>query len=119
MAKKKKPLRFRGNEGEAMNENVVKKWIQKHEDHHITKAHFFGRQIIEKILRQPSCVGIRIYYAIDDEGQKQLILVGADEKRANLWPSTKVKGKKGVMGDGGGNTTADGSYPCPPNCPPK
>ncbi len=116
--KKKKLLRFRGNEGTAMDEKVVKKWIQQHEDHHVTKAHFFGREIIEKILRQPDCVGIRIYYALDDEGQKQLILVGADEKGNNLWPSTKTNRKKGMMGDGDGNVAGDRSAPCPPNCPP-
>lgn len=43
-----------------------------------TKAHFFGRDILEKILQQEGCMGIRIYYAQDDEGAKQIVLVGAD-----------------------------------------
>ena len=115
---KKRIYRFRGTEGSSMDEALVKKWIQQHEDHHETRAHFFGRQIIEKILAQPGCMGIRIYYAIDDKGKKQLILVGADEKGGNQWPSVKPKGSKKLLKDGGGgNTTSDGSIPCPPFCP--
>jgi hypothetical protein len=115
---KRKIYRFRGTEGKAMDETLVKKWIQQHTDHHETKAHFFGREIIEKILRQPDCVGIRIYYALDDKNQKQLILVGADEKGNNMWPSNKPKGKMKLLSGGGGNVAGDNSMPCPPFCPP-
>jgi hypothetical protein len=115
---KRKMYRFRGNEGKSMDEALVKKWIQQHADHHETKAHFFGREIIEKILRQPDCVGIRIYYAMDNKNQKQLILVGGDERGNNMWPSAKPKRGKKMLDDDGGNTVADMSAPCPPNCPP-
>lgn len=44
-------------------------------------AHFVGKQKINAILEQEGCMGIRIYYGIDDDGEKNLILVGvaADE----------------------------------------
>lgn len=115
---KKKTYKFKGTEGSSMDEALVKKWIQQHEDHHVTKAHFFGKDIIQKMLNQPGCMGIRIYYAIDDKGQKQLILVGADEKGNNMWPSKSPKAKGKKLMDGGGNITTDQSSPCPPNCPP-
>jgi hypothetical protein len=111
--KPKKNYRFTGKEGTSMSENVVKKWIQTHADHHEVRAHFFGREIIQKILNQEGCKGIRIYHAIDDKSKKQLILVGVDEKGNNMWPSSS-KGKS----KGKGNLTADDSQPCPPYCPP-
>ena len=40
------------------------------------KAHFFGREILQKILAQEGCAGIRMYYGLDDEGAKQLVLIG-------------------------------------------
>ena len=109
---KKKNYRFKGTEGRSMDENMVKKWIQQHVDHHETKGHFFGKEIIHKILSQRGCMGIRMYHAIDDNGKKQIILVGADEKGKDQWPSgskAKGKGAKGFL-------TGDESRPCPPYC---
>ncbi len=40
-------------------------------------AHFFGAEKIKDLLDQTNCVGIRIYYGIDENGKKNLILVGA------------------------------------------
>jgi hypothetical protein len=42
-------------------------------------AHFFGKGAIEKILTQNDCIGIRIYYGLDVDQKKQLIIVGVDE----------------------------------------
>jgi hypothetical protein len=46
-----------------------------------TIAHFFGREMLEDLLKQQGCVGIRAYYGQEDSGVKNLILVGvtADE----------------------------------------
>lgn len=64
------------------------------------KAHFFGKDAIQAILDQENCVGIRIYYALDPKGVKQLIIVGADEAERDLF-----EGK-----------LAERSWPCPPFC---
>jgi len=42
------------------------------------KAHFFGRQAIEKILAQDGVVGIRIYNGADETGRQHLVLVGTN-----------------------------------------
>ena len=42
------------------------------------KWYMIGREIIEKILAQPQCVGIRFYNAINEIGQKTLVYVGVD-----------------------------------------
>ncbi|MEO6302855.1 MAG: hypothetical protein ABIP51_06760 [Bacteroidia bacterium] len=91
-----------------------------HEDHHVTlaeatawtatfrsgqsgtytKGHFYGKDAINAILDQSGCVGIRIYYAIDAKGAKQLILVGADANENDLY--------NGVLAERG--------VSCPPIC---
>lgn len=37
-----------------------------------------GRNILESILAQPGCVGIRFYNALNELGQKTLVYVGVD-----------------------------------------
>ncbi len=64
------------------------------------KAHFFGRNIIERILAQPGCVGIRCYYSLDANNVQQLIMVGADTSENDLY--------NGII--------AEVSRPCPPFC---
>ncbi len=50
-----------------------------------TLGYFFGRSVIEAILDQPGCEGIRIYNAIDSEGVKQLILTGVNEDGNDIY----------------------------------
>jgi hypothetical protein len=72
------------------------------------EAHFFGREIINQILSEEGCVGIRIYYALDENGNRQLLLVGVNANGDNLLPS--VTNNENII--------ADMSYPCPTFCPP-
>lgn len=65
----------------------------------VTKAHFYGRDILLKLLEQEGCVGIRVYYGRDDRGQKQLVLVGADADGNDLE-----------------SMVVDNSRICPPDC---
>lgn len=110
---KKKIYRFTGKEGSFVPDSLLKKWIQKHQDHHEVKAHFFGKEILTNILNEPGCMGIRFYHAIDDKGQKTLVIVGADEKGVNIWSSAKAgKGKLKAVSPMG----ADQAKPCPPYC---
>lgn len=43
-----------------------------------------GRNIIDQILAQPGCVGMRFYNAINEEGQKTLVYVGVDASGKDL-----------------------------------
>lgn len=65
-----------------------------------TIASFYGKDAIQAILDQSGCVGIRIYYAIDDLGNKQLVLVGADSNENDLY--------EGLLAERG--------TPCPTYC---
>lgn len=106
---------FIGSEGDPLDLTTSKKWaanyrstLKKSDE---TLAHYFGFEIIQQILKEPTCVGIRIYYALDDAGEKKLILVGVDSNGENLLP---VAG--GKLSDVS-NTVADFSFPCPDYCP--
>lgn len=51
-----------------------------------TIAEFFGKETVLAILNQPNCVGIRIYYGQEPgNGQKHLVLVGADSNQNDLY----------------------------------
>ena len=43
-----------------------------------TLALAVGKNLLASILGQTGCMGIRMYYAIDDKGNDQLVLVGVD-----------------------------------------
>ena len=111
---KKKSYRFTGKEGAFVSDALLQKWIQRHQDHHEVRGHFFGREILTNILDQPECMGIRFYHAIDDKGAKTLVLVGADATGKSMWSSGKVS--KGKLRDDTGSGGGDSSKPCPPYC---
>lgn len=69
---------FDGKEGAPIGKDVAEVWTYNYRQANpgATKAHFFGIERIQEILNQSDCMGIRIYYAIDDTGKKQLILAG-------------------------------------------
>ncbi len=48
-------------------------------------AHYFGGAAITEILQQTGCVGIRIYYGLNDSGKKQLIVTGVDSSGNDLY----------------------------------
>ncbi|MBI1767874.1 MAG: hypothetical protein HY015_09835 [Bacteroidetes bacterium] len=79
------------------------------------QAHFFGNEILRQILSLNGCIGIRCYYALNDAGVQQLLLIGVTNEGVNLLPlSSSTLGR---VADGGG-TIADASFPCPTYCPP-
>ncbi len=97
-------MAFNGTEGAPIPLATATQWTANYRNNHpnSTKAHFFGRDILAKILAQEDCMGIRMYYALNDAGEQQLILVGAD---ANEKDQTS-------------GTVADFSLRCPNNCDP-
>lgn len=78
-----------------------------------TEAHYFGADIIQRLLDEDKSVGIRVYYAIDDKGKKQLLLVGVDTEGNNLLPEEGAAAQSTEEGD---PVIVDNSSPCPPVC---
>jgi hypothetical protein len=65
-----------------------------------TIALYFSKSAVQNILNQANCTGIRMYYAIDETGKKQLVLVGVNAAGNDLY--------QGLL--------ADRALPCPPTC---
>jgi len=65
-----------------------------------TNGGSFQRAILDKILAQPDCDGIRYYYAQAEDSSSTLVLVGITAKGTDM---TKA-------------TIAEMSRPCPPWC---
>jgi hypothetical protein len=66
-------------EGAAMTANY-RNTIQQGE----VIGQFIGRDLIQDILAQTDCVGIRFYFAIGDDNSKTLVAVGVDENENDL-----------------------------------
>lgn len=56
----------------------------------IGTAQFIGKNIIEKILSQPECIGINIYNALNEKGEKTYVLVGLDKENNPILNITAV-----------------------------
>jgi len=74
------------------------------------RSHYFGRDVIDKILSQDGCTGVRIYYALNDSGEKKIIISGVDSQGNNMLPESSTV-------TAGENILADFSWPCPDVCP--
>lgn len=48
------------------------------------KAHFFGKNKLNEVIAQTGCVGIRMYKALDERGNSQLVLVGVDANGSDI-----------------------------------
>jgi hypothetical protein len=67
---------------------------------HEVKAGTFHKDQVLELLNQPGCVGLRIYHGRDKDGSPTFVLVGIDEKDADL--------TVGVL--------LEWPFPCPPYC---
>lgn len=108
---------FNGSEGGPISLETAKKWTANYRatiKPGETEAHYWGAAIIRQLLDENRSVGIRAYYAIDDNGKKQLLLVGVDEDGNNLLPQeSTTSNSASVEGD---PIIVDQSAPCPPVC---
>ncbi|WP_299824001.1 hypothetical protein [uncultured Pontibacter sp.] len=98
--------KFDGTEGAPIDRALAAEWTANYRraeaegaENTVIKAHFYGREILQRLLDQEGCMGIRIYYARDEKGQKQLVLVGAD-----------------AAGNDVEDLVVDSSKICPPDC---
>ncbi len=96
-------MAFTGNEAEEFPLATAAEWTKNYRATirpGETLGHFFGKNIINTVLAQTGVVGIRMYYALDGDGKKQLIVVGTDANENDLY--------RGII--------AERSAACPPFC---
>ncbi|MBX2932344.1 MAG: hypothetical protein KF781_10410 [Chitinophagaceae bacterium] len=98
--------------GYELGAKMIQRWHKENPDDVL--ASFTGRNIIENILAQPGCTGIRMFNAINDLGIKQLVLVGVDKDGNNILEYTTI-GEDGNLIKNRG-IVADRSAICPPSC---
>lgn len=63
-------------------------------------GHFMGKDILNQILGQSGCVGIRVYHGLDSSGNREVVFVGVDANENDM--------VTGII--------ADMSKPCPSFC---
>ena len=69
--------------------NLVKSYYEKYPESFTGVT--IGRNIIEQILTQPGCVGMRFYDAINEQGQKTLVYVGVDASGKDMTKQVVVE----------------------------
>jgi ketol-acid reductoisomerase len=68
-------------------------------------AYEVGRDIVDQILAQPGCQGLRFYNAYNEKGHKTLVYVGLDESGKTITEIAMVMAdgsfvqKKGIVAD--------------------
>ena len=102
---------FDGTEGSYISKATADQYKQNYDQspahtwNQGIKAHFLGRDIIEDILSQNDCKGIRVYYGAhlgaNNKVTPQLVFVGADSSGKDIETNGKI---------------ADETEPCPPYC---
>ncbi len=63
------------------------------------KAFTMGKNILEQILAQPGCAGMRFYNGINEKGQKTLVYVGVDADGKDLVKKTVVLGNGSLISE--------------------
>ena len=94
---------FTGNEGEKITLQEAVKLTgnyQKSEKTGVVKAEFIGKNLVEEILSQEKCIGLRLYFGKNEEGNLNIVIVGADEDGNDL--------HQGII--------TEKLPPCPPFC---
>jgi competence protein ComGC len=47
-------------------------------------VHYFGRDVVDKTMKQPGCVGVRMYYGKNANGKSGFVFVGVDKNGKDL-----------------------------------
>ena len=97
-------MNFTGNENHEISLNEAAEMTQRFRDNlpviDNTIAEYFGKSALEDLLSQQDCIGIRVYYGIDSDMKKRLVIVGVNDEGNDLY---------------NGNLMEVGGI-CPPNC---
>ena len=78
----------------------------------LTFSESLDREIIDNILAQADCQGIRVYFGMNPDLQQRVIIVGVNSNNEDILPD---EADADVDED---NIAEDGNV-CPPLCPPK
>ena len=74
----------------------------------------FNREAFDRLMAQPGCAGVRIYYGMDEQLNVHAIVIGVNENNEDLLPSTDSTGSSEPTGE---PLILEEAVRCPPNCP--
>jgi hypothetical protein len=88
--------------GGEISHEVAAKMVKDHHDKYTLEdsySYIIGKNIIDHILSQPGCVGMRFFDALNEEGNKTLVYVGIDAKGKSILEITTINedGKLAVI----------------------
>ena len=87
--------------GEAISHDLAAKMVKDYNDSNPSQQYCFnlGKNVIEQVLAQPSCVGMRFYKAINEQGEETLVYAGIDKDGNSIfeYPVIGNDGKLGVV----------------------
>jgi hypothetical protein len=81
--------------GAEISHDLAGKMIKDHHDKHSFEnsySYVIGKDMIDQVLAQPGCVGLRFFDAINEVGAKTLVYAGVDEKGKSIVELTAVDG---------------------------
>lgn len=96
-------MAFNGTEGSQVTLTEGAGWTKNYRDKMASGskvAHFVGKDILQEILGQAGCMGIRIYYGEESNGTQNLVIVGAGAEENDM--------VNGII--------AERCVPCPSRC---
>ena len=127
-----------GKEGAEIDIKVAIEWTRNHRERNPggVISQFFGRELLEKVLSQQDCIGLRFYYANSkpasgwqrfitklfprSEGEKHLIITGVNLFGQDQLPSSgthvetfALKTTSATSGSSTSGTLVEQSVPCP------
>ena len=79
--------------GAEISHELAAKMVKDHHDKHNldnSYSYIVGKDIINEVLSQPGCVGIRFFDALNESGSKTLVYVGIDAKGKSIMEVTTV-----------------------------
>ena len=104
-----KPLMLTAQVGEEIGKELGAQMIASYRTVNPTEttSYFVGRNVLEQILAQPGCVGVKFYDAYNEAGEKVLVYVGATAQGTDILEVVtintegKLAAEKGIVADRG------------------
>ena len=102
-----KKSKLTANVGEEIGLELGARFISSYRNANPADAisYFVGRNILEQVMAQPGCVGIKFYNAYNEAGEKTLVYIGVNAQGANMLNVTVINTsghldtQKGIVAD--------------------
>ena len=91
--------------GYELGAKMVKDYYDKYQE---AGSQFVGRNILDQILAQPGCIGIKIFKALNEVGDKTYVLTGVSQDGQPMFDVTavnqngEIKKQEGIVADRNG-----------------